>query len=415
MLPDMSVVDQGIKADKEVSRAAMVMPVYVPSFLLSFGQGVLVPTLPVFAKGFGVSFSLVSLVIAAAGVGTLAADLPAGLALGRFGRQRAMLVGITLVASTTLVIALWHQFTVLLACRLIGGVGTALWGISRHAYITAVAPRAQRGKFIATFGGINRLGLFAGPFVGGVIGQRFGLSWSFALAALFAALAGPLAIFFIKDPRGRVAVVPPRHLRWESVRRLLRTHRADVVSAGTAQIFAAMIRSGRQLIIPLYGAYALNLDVASIGIILTVSTAIDMVLFIPAGWVMDRFGRKVASVPSFTIMAIGVALIPVAANFLGLLIAACVIGLGNGMGSGSMMTLGADLAPPDAVGEFLGIWRFVGDAGQAGGPLVVGIVADALGLAVTAFALAGIGVVAALILAALVRETLRAEPQAQAP
>ncbi|MCA1669292.1 MAG: MFS transporter [Thermomicrobia bacterium] len=307
------------------------MPVYVPSFLLSFGQGVLVPTLPVYAKGFGVSFSLVSLVVAAAGLGTLMADLPAGLALGRFGRQRAMLVGISLVASTTLVIALWHQFSVLLVCRLVGGIGTALWGISRHAYITAVAPRSQRGKFIATFGGINRLGLFAGPFIGGVIGHRFGLSWPFALAAIFAALAAPLAVFFIRDPHGPVAAVPPRHLRWESVRRLLRTHRADVLSAGAAQIFAAMIRSGRQLIIPLYG-------------------------------------------------------------------------------SGSMMTLGADLAPPDAVGEFLGIWRFVGDAGQAGGPLVVGIVADALGLAATAFTLSGIGVVAALILAALVRETLQAEP-----
>jgi MFS family permease len=415
MLPGMSIADQRITVEKEVSRAAMVMPVYVPSFLLSFGQGVLVPTLPVFAKGFGVSFSLVSLVIAAAGVGTLAADLPAGLALGRFGRQRAMLVGISLVASTTLVIALWHQFSVLLVCRLVGGVGTALWGISRHAYITAVAPRSQRGKFIATFGGINRLGLFAGPFIGGVVGHRFGLSWSFVLAALFAALAAPLAVLFIQDPRERVAVVPPRHLRWESVRRLLRTHRADVVSAGSAQIFAAMIRSGRQLIIPLYGAYALNLNVASIGVILTVSTAIDMLLFMPAGWVMDRFGRKVASVPSFAVMAVGVALIPVATNFLGLLIAACVIGFGNGMGSGSMMTLGADLAPPDAVGEFLGIWRFVGDAGQAGGPLVVGIVADTLGLTATAFALAGIGGIAALILAVLVRETLHGEPQAQAP
>lgn len=418
MLPGMRIADQRITAEKEVSRAAMVMPVYVPSFLLSFGQGVLVPTLPVFAKGFGVSFSLVSLVIAAAGVGTLAADLPAGLALGRLGRQRAMLVGISLVASSTLVIALWHQFSVLLVCRLVGGIGTALWGISRHAYITAVAPRSQRGKFIATFGGINRLGLFAGPFVGGVIGHQFGLSWSFVLAAFAAALAGPLAVFFIRDPREQTAIVPPRHLRWESVRRLLRTHRLDVVSAGTAQIFAAMIRSGRQLIIPLYGAYTLNLDVASIGVILTVSTAIDMMLFMPAGWVMDRFGRKVASVPSFAIMAVGVALIPVAANFLGLLIAACVIGLGNGMGSGSMMTLGADLAPPDAVGEFLGIWRFVGDAGQAGGPLVVGVVADALGLTATAFALAGIGGIAALILAALVRETLRApdavpEPAAQ--
>jgi MFS family permease len=168
-----------------------------------------------------------------------------------------------------------------------------------------------------------------------------------------------------------------------------------------------MIRSGRQLIIPLYGAYALNLTSGSIGTIITAAATVDMLLFIPAGWVMDRFGRKVASVPSFAIMAVGMASIPLAHSFIGLFVAASVIGLGNGIGSGAMMTLGADLAPPDAIGEFLGLWRFVGDAGQAGGPLVVGIVADALGLVATTFVLAGIGVVAAVILSVLVRETLQ--------
>jgi MFS family permease len=136
---------------------------------------------------------------------------------------------------------------------------------------------------------------------------------------------------------------------------------------------------------------------------------IDMALFIPAGWVMDRFGRKVASVPSFAIMACGMLFIPLSHGFLGLFAAAAVVGFGNGIGSGSMMTLGADLAPPDAIGEFLGLWRFIGDVGQAGGPLVVGVVADALGLSATAFALAGVGLAAAAILSILVRETLEGE------
>lgn len=410
----MSVTDQRMKAEKEITRGAMLLPVYIPTFLLSFGQGVLVPTLPFFAKGFGVPFSLVSLAVAAAGLGTLVADVPVGMALGRLGRRRAMLVGITLVALSSFIVAGVHVFAVLLACRMIGGIGTALWGISRHAYITDVAPRAQRGKFIASFGGINRFGVFAGPFLGGLIGERFGLSWSFVLAGAFSALAGVLAIFTIKETGSRT-MIPQHTLRWHSVGRMMRTHRADLASAGAAQIFVAMIRSGRQLIIPLYGAYAIGLDVSSVGTIITAAATIDMVLFMPAGWLMDRFGRKVASVPSFAIMAAGMALIPLSSNFIGLLAAAIVIGFGNGIGSGSMMTLGADLAPPDAIGEFLGIWRFIGDAGQAGGPLVVGIVADALGLTATAFALGGIGVAAALILSALVRETLQVEPQAQAP
>jgi MFS-type transporter involved in bile tolerance (Atg22 family) len=70
-----------------------------------------------------------------------------------------------------------------------------------------------------------------------------------------------------------------------------------------------------------------------------------------------------------------------------------------------MMTLGADLAPPGATGEFLGLWRLVGDAGAVGGPLAVGVMASGLGLEESAFALAGVGVAAALTLAFLVRET----------
>ena len=84
----------------------------------------------------------------------------------------------------------------------------------------------------------------------------------------------------------------------------------------------------------------------------------------------------------------------------------CVVSSGNGIGSGTMMTLGADLAPKDARGEFLGVWRLIGDAGGAGGPLAVGAVAEAFGLRVAACTMAGVGVVAVLILALYVRETL---------
>ena len=74
-----------------------------------------------------------------------------------------------------------------------------------------------------------------------------------------------------------------------------------------------------------------------------------------------------------------------------------------------MMTLGADLAPPGATGEFLGLWRVIGDFGMVCGPLLVGIMADLLGINGSAIALAIVGYVAALIILRLVRET-RARP-----
>ncbi len=132
-----------------------------------------------------------------------------------------------------------------------------------------------------------------------------------------------------------------------------------------------------------------------------------MAMFYPAGVIMDRYGRKYASVPSFLIQGIGMALVPLTMSFGTLLMATLVIGFGNGIGSGTMLTLGSDLAPKESMGEFLGVWRLIGDMGGTGAPLAVGGVADLVGLAMSALVLCGVGLGAAAILAWWVPETLR--------
>jgi MFS family permease len=391
------------------NRHSLLLPVYVPTALLAFGQGLLIPTLPVYAATFGVPFTLVSLAVGAAAIGTLVTDVPAGMLLGRLGRKPAMLLGTTLVAVSTLLIGLAHYFPELVVYRLLAGAGTALWGLSRHAYITDIAPVAERGRSIAIFGGINRIGVFAGPAVGGVVGASLGLNVPFLLASFMAIVATVISLLFIRET-GLAATVPHRRMRWQLVGNLLKTHGPDLASAGIAQTFAQMIRAGRQLIIPLYAASVLQLDVAAIGTIVSAGAVIDMTLFVPAGFIMDRFGRKWAAVPSFTVMAIGMAMIPLAMDYWSMLAASVLIGFGNGLGSGTMMTLGADLAPPGATGEFLGLWRLIGDTGGAGGPLVVGALADLIGLSLTALALSGVGLASAAVLALLVRETRHQAP-----
>ncbi len=122
---------------------------------------------------------------------------------------------------------------------------------------------------------------------------------------------------------------------------------------------------------------------------------------------MDRFGRKFAVVPSFLLQTTGMVCIPLTGGFLTLLAATCVIGVGNGLSSGSMMTIGADLAPPDKMGDFLGVWRLVGDGGRMGSPLIVRGVSDAVGLEPAAFAIASAGLASSAIFAFLVPETLQ--------
>lgn len=387
-------------------RNELLLAVYLPTALLAMGQGLLLATLPFFATELGVSLTMVSVITSAAAIGTLVTDLPAGAVLFRIGLRRSMLIGSALVVIGTASLAIPMAPWAVVSLRLLAGVGTAMWGLSRHAFITQNANVENRGKSIAMFGGINRIGMFAGPAVGGIIATAASTSASFLLAGFMGLLALIAAVVFIPDDRQ--AVVERRgtgRKRWDIVRQTLKTHQGDMTAAAVAQLFAQMIRQGRQLLIPLVGAVSLGLNAAEIGLIMTCSAVLDMTMFIPAGFLMDRYGRKFASVPSFAVMAVGIGMVPFAQGFAGLLVAGLVIGLGNGLGSGSMMTLGADLAPPEATGEFLGVWRLIGDTGMVAGPLLVGLIATWVGLTGSAIVLMVAGLMASAILFFLVKET----------
>jgi len=384
----------------------MLLAVYAPAALLAFGQGLLLTTLPLYAATFDVSYGLISLAVAAAALGTLVTDVPAGALVGRLGLRPTMIGGTLLVAVSTFALAAGQPFSLLIAARIAAGIGTALWGLSRHSFIATAIPVSERGRAISVFGGINRIGTFAGPVAGGVLATWFGFRASFFASGMMAVIALVLSIRYIK-PAPRATATTGVRGRWQVVGVVLRRNWRDLAAAGVAQTLAQMIRAGRLLIIPLYGADVLGLDAAAVGLIMTASALVDVSMFVPAGLLMDRFGRKTAAVPSFAVMAVGVAMIPAASSFATLMAAAIVIGLGNGLGSGTMMTLGADLAPTSATGEFLGLWRLIGDAGAFLGPVSVGIIAESAGLRGSAVVLAVVGVVAALTLALLVLETRR--------
>ncbi len=386
----------------------LAIPLYIPTFLLSLGQGILVPTLPLFAHSFGVSFTLVTLAIGVQGFGTLAASVPSGFALARAGGRRVMIAGTAVVVVSSVALPFSGLFAFVILYRLIGGVGAALWTVSRFAFIAEAVPIRQRGRAAALFGGSNRAGMFVGPVIGGVLAERVGME----AALLSSAAAAALALAFVMLPggdqlhsRSYVRRAPSAAGLLAAVRRSPR----EITAASIAQLLIQCIRGGRTTLLPLYGSFVIGLDVDTIGVIVGVSSLIDMVLFFPAGVIMDRFGRKFASVPAFVLLSAGMLLVAFSFDALTLFLAATVMSVGNGLGSGSMMTLGADLSPREARGEFLGFWRLIGDSGSTGGPLLVGGVADLWSLTTAAVVVAGVGVLAVLTLGLFVPETLRAE------
>ena len=382
----------------------LILTVYIPSLIMAISTGMLIPIMPLYAGTFEVSYGLIGIMLAAEGIGNLAFDIPAGLIIQRLGHKKVMLLGAacTILGHLSLV---WARDTVeVMAYLLLAGAGAAMWSISRHSYIADLIQVQRRGRSIAVLGGIGRLGVLIGPALGGFIGASFDLRAPFIVFACLT-LVGALAVLFWVVEENRQS--PASTANTAGPGDILRTHYRPLLTAGSGQLCAQLIRSARHIIIPLYGADVLGLDVQSVGLIISLASATDVLMFYPAGMIMDRFGRKFAYVPSFIIQSLGMVLIPLTGGFGALLLVAMLIGLGNGLGSGTMMTLGADLAPPHGRGTFLGMWRFIGDSGDTGAPLVIGSVADVLGLTTAPVVVAGIGVVGVGILALLVPETLQ--------
>lgn len=385
---------------------SLCLPIYLPTFLLSFGQGALMPTLPLYAKSFNVSFSLIGLAVAMHEVGILIADVPAGILLDRVGRKLSMLIGSVVLGLSMLGIGLAHSFYELVVYQLIGGMGGALWTVARYTYMTDAIPLAVRGRSLALFGGINRTGTFLGPAVGGYYGTHYGLQAPFFLFSAIMAVNFLLSLFFIVRRKLQPPIVHYT-LYWKRFVAVLKSNYRALATAGTAHVCAQALRTGRGIIVPLYGSEIIGLDVQAVGLILSISSLVDLSMFPLAGFIMDRFGRRYAVVPCFFIFGLGMAMVPFTGSFASLLVATIVMGFGNGLGSGTMMTLGADLAPQEGTGEFLGVWRLIGDIGGVTGPLVVGNIAQVWGLPISAFVLAGIGLTGVAIFIRLVPETLR--------
>jgi len=386
----------------------LILPVYLPTFLISLAAGILIPVLPLYLRDFNAGYGLVGLVLSGQAIGMLVGDIPGSMMMRWLGQRRAMIVGLSLVAISTLTLFYASSIPEAFLYRFLSGIGFSIFGVSRHAYIAENAAIGIRGRAVALFGGINRIGRFSGPAIGGMIGSAFSLRVPF-LAAGFSLVAA-LLLVVIMLPKTQATLLREKgspktysHALWTTVRQQYRV----LTTVGVGLLFAQMVRTGRDVLIPLYGADVLGLDVAQIGWISTFASTIDMLLFYPVGVIMDRFGRKFAIVPSFLIQGIGLALIPLTGNFGSLAAVAGLVGFGNGLGSGTMMTLGADLAPVASRGEFLGIWRLIGDTGFMAGPVVAGVVASALVLPAAALVMGASGIVASLIFLFLVPETVR--------
>ena len=360
----------------------IVITAYGPTLLVSIGQGAILPLVALSARALGASVATAAFVVALIGIGQLVGDLPAGALAARIGEKRALIGACVLDAFALLGAFLARSLVLLAVAMVITGLAAAVFGLARHAYLTEAIPIRMRARALSTLGGTFRIGLFVGPFIAAAILTRWSIGAAYAFAAAMNIAAAILTAFLpeVTGHRRRTALSGRRQ---RAVIQVLAEHRRILLTLGIGVLVIQAARATRQTIVPLW-AESIGVNAAATSVIFGISAGVDMLLFYPGGAIMDRFGRVYVAAPSMIVLGLGFLLLPLTSGPTTVGLVAALMGLGNGISSGVVLTLGADASPPQDRAQFLSGWRLCSDLGNAAGPLLISVVSALATLAAAA-------------------------------
>ena len=367
-----------------------------PSLLFGLGEGAILPVIALSARELGASVPMAALIVTLIGIGSLVSNIPASLITMRWGERWAIAAAALWCAVAMGLCAATSHLGMFAAAIFMIGMSQSVFNLARQSYLTEAVPAEFRARALSTLGGVMRIGMFIGPFAAAAAIHGYGLVGAYAVGIL-ALLASATVAARIPDLEpGDVdaaqasITVPPEPPTLMST---LRDHRHVFLTLGIGVILVAAVRATRQALIPLWAEH-LAIEASMAALIYGLAAGIDMLVFYPAGKVMDQKGRRWVAVPSMLIMAAAMLLTPLTHGAWTLLAAAMAMGFGNGIGSGMVMTIGADHSPRHGRAHFLGVWRLMADIGASSGPAMLSFLAASLSLG------AGIAVTGLLAVAA---------------
>jgi MFS family permease len=402
------------------SDSRCLIALYLSTFL-SGAWAMIIPTIPVLAREFDVSAGGAAQVITAFAFGKMGGTVAGGVLLDRKGTRFSVL-GSALVATAAAfgaMLAPW--FWLLLAIVFILGATDTLGAVAREIAAIDQVSSQQRGRLISSLHGTHSIGMAVCPFVGGWLTERFDYRAVFFGYALFSGVSIVLGLL-IADSPGEKRDKSSAHrsvsgwrlagikARVTGVKQLYHQIRPDLRSTYCSVVFATMVNQSQRIImqsmLPLYAVHSLQLSPSQVGALFSIAGAVVFTVMIPAGFLMDRVGRKWCTVPSTAIPALTFLMIPQTSSFIQLALLVGVAGVAQGLSLGSLATATYDVVPAQARGRLQAVRRTVAELGSGMAPLIAGYLANAFNPGVPFVAYAPLLLLSAGFLLFVAKETL---------
>ncbi|MFN2595353.1 MAG: MFS transporter [Actinomycetota bacterium] len=385
-------------------------------FVAMTGLGIVLPTLALYARSFGVGYSATGLLLGAFGFARLFGDLGAGSVIARMTERWSGPAGMLFLAACAVLTGLAPNYPFAVIVWGFGGIGSAVVFASLFSYILRAAPEGSTARTLSYFFAAFNVSIIAGGAIGGLIADHWGLAAPlFVYAGLL--VAGATLLMATVPP-----LAPPKQEGTDgaanklSLRDMMRI--PGFVTALVLNLtYLWVIVATFDTMIPLFAHDELGASRAGVGLLYAIAIAAEFLVLFPAGSFADRFGRKRVLIPGLAGLIVMIVVVPLSTSIIMLGALLVLFSFTTGFAGVPPAAVLSDVIPSEHSGRAVGYFRFCGDLGFFLGPLVAGASSSAFGFK-AAFAIAAALPLAALVLTLRTPETLqisREEPAVAAP
>ena len=340
------------------------------TFLLFLSMYVLLPTLPIYARTLGGNETIAGTVVGLFTFSSVLVRPLFGNLLDRRGRKSILIIGIIISILAVIAHNLAHNLVVLLALRVIHGVG---WGASTTATITIASdliPAEKRNEGMGFYGIASIIGMAIGPALGLSL-MNYSLTLLLAASTILAAL-GLLVSFFINYENSRNKMA--KKSTAGTARALILEKTA--IPPALVLLCVTLTYGGIVSFIPLYAGAR---GVQNIGLFFTVYALVLLISRPIIGRMADRYGGRKFVAPGILLIAAALVVLIKADSLPLFLLSGIIYGIGFATVQPILNAIVVSLAPPERRGAANATFTTAMDLGIGIGSIILGFIVQQSG------------------------------------
>lgn len=166
-------------------------------FTTMLGMSILSPLMSIYATKKGADGFWLGVMFSGFSLSRALFQPVSGWLSDRYNRKMLLIIGLTGYTIISLGYAFASTIYTLTTVRLLHGVGSALVTPVAMAYVGDIIPKGKEGTYMNIFMMFMYLGMAAGPVMGGMLNESYGMNIAFYTMAAISALSLLLLVIFV--------------------------------------------------------------------------------------------------------------------------------------------------------------------------------------------------------------------------